>query len=247
MIWLSIVTISLLALAPSLLSLICRQKTSLDHDQTLVLTVHKEQLNTLNNDINIGLIPPDEGTTLQLEIERRILSTENSLSPQQNATFTHSSKMAWCGLILTPFAALALYFINGHPLLPAQPLAPRLAAQQTQDLQEDALIHMLRNTLATLPQTDPNLQKGYLLLGQAEMTRNHYNEAADAYSHALALGFDPEIAARAAEAITQAHHSVTPQALDLFRKALAAAPKSAPWYKSVEARIAQGEHEQNPF
>ena len=250
MIWLSIVVISLFALAPSFSLLFCRQKTPFNDDQTILLTAYKKKLRDLEHDVHIGLISTHDHDTLQLEIERCILTTHNNNTPLSiihNKTPQHATKVAWCGLILTPFAALALYLINGNPELPAQPLTPRLIAQHAQDVQEDTLINTLRHMLMTLPKTDPRLQQGYILLGQAEMARNHYHAAVDAYSHALALGFDPEIAARTAEAITQEHHFVTPKALALFRKALATAPKNAPWYKSVQIRVVQGEHEQNHF
>ncbi len=248
MIWLSIMMISLLTLAPSFSLLFFRQKPPFNDEKASLLTAHKKQLSTLDYDVHIGLISTHEHDTLQLEIERSILTAHNNASSSvHNNTLQHASKIAGCGLIFTPLTALALYLINGSPELPAQPLAQRLIAQHTQDVKEDALINTLRHMLMTLPKTDPRLQQGYVLLGQAEMARNHYHAAADAYSRALALGFTPEIAARTAEAMTQEDHFVTPRALALFRKALATAPKTTPWYKSVQIRVVQGEHEQNHF
>ncbi|MBS0988633.1 c-type cytochrome biogenesis protein CcmI, partial [Acetobacter okinawensis] len=136
---------------------------------------------------------------------------------------------------------------NGAPYLPAQPLGPRLVAQHMQNRKTDALIAQLQQAVGALPADDPNRRQGYLLLGQLQASGDHYAQAAEAWGRALALGFDPELAARTAEAMTRAEHHVSAQALDLFRKALDAAPKDAGWRSAVQGRIAQGEHEQeNP-
>mgnify|MGYP004707108053 FL=1 len=45
--------------------------------------------------------------------------------------------------------------------------------------------------------------------------------------------------------MTRASHRVTPEALALFRKALDTAPKTVPWRDAAQARIAQGEHDQD--
>jgi cytochrome c-type biogenesis protein CcmH len=55
----------------------------------------------------------------------------------------------------------------------------------------------------------------------------------------LASGFDPLIAAHAAEAATRAEGHVSPDSAALFRQALAAAPPDAPWRGVVEKRLAE--------
>lgn len=241
MIWLSIAALSLLALAPAVWALFRRQHV-LHDERTAALTLHEAQLGEVERDLTIGLIAPEEHAVARLEIQRRILAAD--MAPTGGSTAS-STRLAWLGLTLTPIAATLLYLTNGYPTLPAQPLAPRLAAQQAQADREDAIVAQLRQALATLPDTDPNRRQGYLLLGQAEAARDHYEEAAQAWGHALALGFEPELAARTAEAMTRASHRVTPEALALFRKALDTAPKTVPWRDAAQARIAQGEHDQD--
>ena len=241
MIWLSIALLSLLALAPACATLWKRTRTVRD-ERSAALALHEAQLAEVDRDLTIGLIAPAEHEIARLEIQRRILAADKAPSSADNS---RAATVGWIGLGLAPVLAVGLYLTNGVPSLPAQPLGPRLAAEHMQDTKNDMLVARLKQTLATLPPGDPALRQGYLLLGQVEASREHYAEAADAWNHALDMGFDAELAARTAEAITRTNHQVTPQALALFRKALDAAPQDATGRSAVQARIAQGEHDQD--
>ncbi|MGV4876310.1 c-type cytochrome biogenesis protein CcmI [Acetobacter indonesiensis] len=241
MIWLSIALLSLLALAPAAIPL-WRRTRQIRDERSAALALHEAQLSEIDRDLAIGLIAPTEHDIARLEIQRRILVADTAPAEAADAI---SPLFVWGALGLIPAAAIGLYLTNGVPSMPAMPLGPRLVAQHEQNTKNDAVLNRLRQTLAQLPANDPNLRQGYLLLGQAEASRDHYAEAADAWKHALDLSFDAEVAARAAEAITRANSHVTPEALTLFRKALDAAPKDAPWRGPVQARIAEGEHDQD--
>lgn len=243
MIWLSIALLSLLALTPAALPLWQRARQIRD-ERSAALALHEAQLVEIDRDLAIGLIAPTEHDIARLEIQRRILTADTAPTQAADAI---APGWAWGGLALIPVAAVGLYLTNGVPSLPAQPLGPRLVAQHMQNTRNNAVLDRLRQTLAQLPANDPSLRQGYLLLGQAEAGRAHYAEAAEAWNHALQLGFDPEVAARTAEAMTRASGHVTPEAQALFGKALDTAPKDAPWRNAAQARIAEGEHEQeNP-
>jgi cytochrome c-type biogenesis protein CcmH len=65
-------------------------------------------------------------------------------------------------------------------------------------------------------------------------------EAIDAFQHVLADRFDATIAAETAEMMTEvAGNTVTPEALALFKRAMAAAPADAPWRPMAQKRIAE--------
>ncbi|CEF39712.1 MULTISPECIES: c-type cytochrome biogenesis protein CcmI [Acetobacter] len=241
MIWLSIALLSLLALAPAAIPLWRRTRQVRD-ERSAALALHEAQLSEIDRDLAIGLIAPAEHDIARLEIQRRILVADTAPAEAADAI---SPTLVWVALGLIPLVAVGLYLTNGVPSLPAQPLGPRLVAQHEQNTKNDTILNKLKQTLAQLPADDPNLRQGYLLLGQAEASREHYAEAAAAWQHALDLSFDPEIAARTGEALTRANGHVTPEALALFRKALDAAPKDAPWRGAAQARIAQGEHDQD--
>ena len=241
MIWLSIALLSLIALAPAAAAL-WRRSRSIRDERSTALALHDAQLAELDRDLTVGLIASGEHSVAVLEIQRRILVADMapSTAREQSATWP-----GWLALGLAPVLAVALYLTNGAPMLPAQPLGPRLVAQHQHDVRDDAVIAQLRSAIAALPATDPSRRQGYLLLGQAEAGRDHYNEAAQAWNQALDMGFDAELAARTGEALTRAHHHVTPDALALFRKALDAAPQDAPWRAAAQARVAQGEPDQD--
>ncbi|MCX2560047.1 c-type cytochrome biogenesis protein CcmI [Acetobacter farinalis] len=241
MIWLSIVLLSGLALVPAALPLWRRTRHVRD-ERSAALALHDAQLSEIDRDLDIGLIAPAEHDIARLEIQRRILVADTAPTRADDSI---PPLAVWGALALIPLASVALYLTNGYPSLPAQPLGPRLVRQHEANTRGDAVIQRLKAALATIPADDPNARQGYLLLGQAEAGREHYAEAAEAWTHALSLGFDPEVAARTGEALTRAASHVTPQALDLFRKALDAAPKDAPWRAAIQARIAEGEHEQD--
>ena len=111
-----------------------------------------------------------------------------------------------------------------------------------------ALIDELRAVLIRVdPHSEPAFQ-GNLLLAHAEEGRGNEAAAAAAFKAALAAHFDPEIAARAAEAISRAAGQVTPEAISLYRRALAGAAPDAPWRTLVEQRLASavGPDERRP-
>jgi cytochrome c-type biogenesis protein CcmH len=144
------------------------------------------------------------------------------------------SRTALFGLVLVvPAAAIALYLVDGRPDL-AVPVAERPMRDAAEDAQ---LIEQLRAVISHMdPHSDQALQGNALLAG-AEEARGNDAAAAVAWQAALAAHFNPEIAARAAEALTRAAKRVTPEAAALYRQALAVAPPDAPWKPLVEQRL----------
>lgn len=101
------------------------------------------------------------------------------------------------------------------------------------------MLARLRAVLATLDPHSEKAREGFVLLGGAEARLGHFGAAADAWNDALAVRFDPTLAAEAAEATTQAAGRVTDQAAGLFERALATAPRDAPWRPMAERRLAE--------
>jgi cytochrome c-type biogenesis protein CcmH len=136
--------------------------------------------------------------------------------------------------------AVVLYLqSHGRPDLPAAPLAQRIAAQARENKDAQALIDKLRARLATLDQNSEVARQGYILLGNAEDSRDHLADAAIAWHKALSIRFDPGLAALTAEAQTRLEGRVSDESLALFRRALAQAPADAPWRQIAEQRLAE--------
>ncbi|ACI52660.1 cytochrome c-type biogenesis protein CcmI [Gluconacetobacter diazotrophicus PA1 5] len=239
MIWIGIFLLSTVVLLPAIVAI--RRTDRLTDERASALLLHYAQLAELDRDRQDGLIADSEHLGAVLEVQRRLLATD--AAPARSLGRAARVPAVVVALLLIPASAVGLYLLCGHPALPAQPLAPRLAALHAQDHRDDALLAELRTGLARMAPDDPNRFRGYLLLGQAEAARMHYADAAEAWRQATAIQFIPEIAARAAEAQTLADGRVSSDSAALFRRALDGAPADAPWRMAAEQRIAQSEHQ----
>jgi cytochrome c-type biogenesis protein CcmH len=234
MIWLAVALLAAIALAPLALSL--RQTAAARGRQEAAIALHRAQLAELDRDLADGRIAAAEHANAVLEVQRRLLVVAGSA---EVASRTTSRAPVLVALLLVPLGAVALYLLGGSPDLPAVPLADRIAAAHAREAQEATLIAQLRRRLAELDPRGEQAHQGYILLGNAEASRGRLAEAADAWRTALAMRFDPTIAAEAAEAITEAQGHVTEEAAMLFRQALAESPADAPWRPMAEKRLSE--------
>ena len=228
MIWLGLFLVTLVALSPDLW-VIVRPVTSKGR-QAAALALHRAQLAELDRELAEGRLLPAEHGAARLEVQRRMLAEASSADP---VTERASRWPLIYALLLVPAAALGLYLVHGQPGMPAQPLAPRQVEWQ----REDQLIALLRGKLAQLPPNDSRLFEGYILLGDAEQKRDQLGPAADAWIKALGIQFDPNLAARAAEARAESLGQVDEISANLFRLALANAPPDVAWRGLAEERV----------
>ena len=257
--WIEAALLCALCLLPVGLAL--RGGASIRGRRDPALALHRAQLGALERDRADGMIGADEYGAGRLEVERRLLAADLEGKaglcpdpPKAGAFGNRSMRIGFSrprlervqggalALALIPPAAVGLYLVGGHPELPAQPERLRVAQAEGRVQQDEALIAALRQGLVRLRPDDPAARQGYLLLGQVEAARGHLGAAAAAWRVALARGFDPDVAMRAAEAQSRADGRVGPEAAALFRHALDAAPADAPWRRLAEQRLAQFEH-----
>jgi cytochrome c-type biogenesis protein CcmH len=233
--WLSVVLLMTVALAPLVLALRSRANTRGRREAALAL--HRAQLAELDRDRDQGRIGHAEHMTAVLEVQRRLLAAANTAEPLP----TPASRGAlWLVLVLVPLAAVLLYLTGGSPGLPAMPLKERIAAAEQRVRQEQVLIGKLRDALATLDPKSDKARQGNILLGDAEARLGHMHQAANAWQSALDVQFDPTLAVETAEAMTEAKGHVTPKAAALFRRALTDGPADAPWRPIAERRLGGG-------
>ncbi len=177
-----------------------------------------------------------EHASAVLEVQRRLLAAAGTGESDPRIS---SRGPVLFALLLVPLGAFALYLLGGSPQLPSVPLADRLAVDRERATKEAVLIAQLRRRLGEIDPRSEQARQGYILLGNAEASRGRLQDAADAWRTALAMRFDPTIAAEAAEAITEVQGRVTEEAAELFRHALAAAPADAPWRPMVQKRLSE--------
>ncbi len=198
------------------------------------LAIHRAQLTELERDRAAGRIAPAEYASAVLEVQRRLLAAaEATEGPPPRA----ARGPLLATLLVVPVVAVALYALDGQPFLPAAPLAGRLAAADRTAQDAGGLVATLRAKLATMDQQSETARQGYVLLGNAEDAMGHLPQAAQAWRQAVAIRFDPALAALTAEAQTRLEGHMSADSADLFRRALAAAAPDAPWRTLVEARL----------
>ena len=197
MIWLAIVLLAAIALAPLALSL--RRTVVARSRRDAAVALHRAQLAELDRDLADGRIVAAEHANAVLEVQRRLLAAAGSVETETSA---RSRSPVLIALLLVPIAAFALYIVGGSPGLPGVPLAERIAAARQHAEQEAVLIAQLRQRLAEMDPHSDRARQGYVLLGNAEASRGRLKEAAEAWRTALAVRFDPTLAAETAEAIT---------------------------------------------
>lgn len=234
MIWLAIAILAVVSLAPLALSL--RRIAAARGRREAAVALHRAQLAELDRDLAERRLAPTEHENAVLEVQRRLLAAAGDSEPGMRASSASSVLIA---LLVLPVGALALYLIGGSPNLPAEPLAARIAAAKAREEHDAALIAELRRRLAEINPQSEQARLGYVLLGNAEASRGRLKEAADAWRTALAVRFDPTLAAETGEAITEVKGQVTDEAAALFRRALAESPNDAPWRPMAEKRLSE--------
>lgn len=220
------------AITPLLFVMIRASRVRYRRDTALAL--HRAQLEEIDRDLADGRLKPEEYRSAKVEIERRLLAADRLSEVNADRS---ARGMLIAAAVLIPVAGVALFLPGSLPLVPSEPHASVVRQQQAAARRDDKLIAMLRSKIAQLPPDSEHAREGYILLGQALLSRQEITKAADAWRHALAIGFDPSLAAATAEAESEAAGHVTAPAASLFRKALAQGPKDAKWRKLAERRL----------
>ncbi len=223
--------LAVLAMIPLALSL-WRVRAPRGHRDS-ALALHRAQLEELDRELEAGRIGATEHAGARLEVQRRLLAVAD--------IGDHTARSASKGplilaLILVPLAAEGLYLMAGQPELPSG-VRERSTTTEQDAAETEKLISTLRARLGELDPAAEITGQGYVLLGNAEASRGHIGEAAAAWKMALQSGFNPALAAQAAEAQTQADGLITPETRALFERALSQAPPDAPWKGIVQQRL----------
>ena len=241
MIWVFMVLLALLTVAP--VGFYAWRGGRLRSRQYASIALHRAQLQELDQELADGRLMTEEHAAAKLEVQRRLLA---------DAAVTESvGRPAGAGsivltVVLVPAVALLLYLRLGHPDFPPKDSAtgaPEQAMATPEDAakaaKDDAMIGQLRARLEVMDPHAARTLEGYQILGQAELSRGHLPEAAAAWKKVLAEKFDPTLAAENAEVLTETAGSITPEALALFKRALAEAPADAQWRPMAQKRVAE--------
>ena len=239
MIWLCVAAAVLLlcALAPAGLAL--RRRVQFRGRRDAAMALYRAQATELDRDLGEGRISASEHATALLEVQRRLLAASDT---QDSPASAADRGPLILGLTLVPMAAVGLYLVAGRPELPSQPLASRITAAEKRLAEEASMADQLRAVLANVDPHSDKARQGEVMLGNLEADQGDFAGAADAWGKALAVKFEPLLAAQVADATMRAEGRLSDASAALFRQALASAPPGAPWRGEVEQRLAQATH-----
>ncbi len=163
------------------------------------MALYRAQIVELDRDLARGPHRRRDHATAMLELQRRLLAASERRNGRASAGPGAAAARAGPGAA----AALSLYLVGGRPDLPAQPLAPRMAAADKR-MAESA--RRWRSSAPRWPRWTRLRQarEGELMLGNVEASQGHFAEAAEAWRKALTQRFDPTLAAMVADATSRA-------------------------------------------
>src|SRR6185312_15105703 len=172
------------------------------------VAVYRDQLDEIARDRAAGLIGETEADAAKVEVSRRLIAaadaaTANKNEPAVSSPLWRRRATALVALVLLPLGVVALYLALGSPLLPGEPLGPRLAAIHS-DRSIPSLIAQVERHL----ETNPNDAKGYEVLAPIYLRLGRFDDAVNARRRILTLAANGIVTAEAKAAFDRA------QALD---------------------------------
>lgn len=191
--WIIVAGLIVLAMAFVALPLLrSRFRTGISSNE-LNLTVFKQQLEELDNDLKAGILDQERYDAAKIDLEKELLS-DISETPA-NAQPESPGKSRWMALaaLATPLVAITLYLTLGTPniirLLEEQPVASGSSNPHTGTGGTSQMPSMeeLVSRLAEKMKENPDNLEGWVMLGRSYVAMKQYPEAMDAYEHGMKL------------------------------------------------------------
>jgi cytochrome c-type biogenesis protein CcmH len=197
--------------------------------------VYRDQLQELDRDIARGLLTPADAHAARLEIQRRLLAADKL--PAAPPRLSRSPVLALIVFVVIAAGSISSYLWLGAPSLPDEPFS----ARQAELARENGPSSMQQATaaLAAKLKQNPSDAAGWLLYARSLSELREWDQAEDAYRHAMDLGqTGPGVVSDHAETLVmQAGGAVTPAAEAAFQHVLKADPHNpiARYYLAVAA------------
>jgi len=225
--WISAAGLITLAVAFIVVPLLRRREyTSISADE-LNLSVFKQQLEELDNDLNAGILDQARYAAARKDLEKELLIDVSGDKVQTTAN-SRSGRWAMSLALVVPLMALGMYQALGSPeIIPR--LAENTAATPSHGEASphaqagDKLPPMeeLVKKLAAKLEKQPDNVEGWLMLGRSYMAMNQPGNAIDAYERGMQISPDNTTLLLAyAEALAQTTgNNFTGKAAELVEKA----------------------------
>lgn len=189
--------------------------------------VYKDQLREIDRDIETGRLNEEEADLARVEISRRLIAASEPVDHQQvDKAFSFVAVIPMVLLFIVSSAFV--YVLVGNPQIPNQPLALRVAQQETDFVAQnvpDDLAEMVAQAEAHLVQ-NPDDGRGWDVLAPIYFRVGEFLKSQDAFAKAIALqGSTPNRHSGLGEAIMRAQEGiVTSEAKSNFERALQIEP-----------------------
>lgn len=185
---------------------------------------YKAQLAEIEADIDTSMISKEDAETATLEIKRRLIkSGERDAARYRD----NEGSLIFYGLgALIIAGSIGLYTIVGKPEIASSPSKPPEMLDRQIDAGSGLTFKQAITGIKLRLEEDPSSAKGWAMLGITLSQMGRYNEAAEAYGHAVELEPDnAEYQIKFGEQITAMHGGmVVPAASKVFQKVLKLEP-----------------------
>jgi len=196
--WIYAAGLIVLAMAFIVLPLLRKRiRTGVDIDE-LNLSVFKQQLSELDNDLQAGILDQERYDAAKKDLEKELLEDVQKEGPETSPTYKEGGRWMALAALTVPVAAFLIYQALGSPELITRVAdnnggasssggmanAHAQGGGNTQGL--PPMEEMVKKLAAKLEEQPDNLD-GWVMLGRSYMTMKRYPDAMKAYERALKI------------------------------------------------------------
>jgi cytochrome c-type biogenesis protein CcmH len=225
--WTSAAGLIVLAIAFIVVPLLRRREYPGISADELNLSVFKQQLEELDNDLNSGILDQTRYAAARKDLEKELLIDVNGDRVHPDLANSRSGRWVMSVALVVPLMAVGMYQALGSP-----EIIPRLAENSSGSTHESASAHdqagtklppmeeLVKKLAAKLEQQPDNLE-GWLMLGRSYMAMNQPDKAIGAYERGMQVNSENATLLLAyAEALAQTSgNNFTGKAASLVEKA----------------------------
>jgi cytochrome c-type biogenesis protein CcmH len=188
--WIPLVLLALAALLP-LGAAVLRPSAARGRREADV-ALYRAQLDELDREREAGRLDDAGHRAARIEVQRRLIAAADQA---EEAATKRSPALLVAILPLLGAAGFGIYLLRGSPGMPSAPYQVRAEATA----RDDQVLATLRARIEALDQRSDQARQGWILLGNAERGRSNPEAAIAAWTRALDMRFEAELAGDIAE------------------------------------------------
>lgn len=182
MVWIIFISLSTIVTFAIAVPLIRKAKPIKTREQ-YDLQVYQDQLSELEEDKKNGLLTVEQEQSARLEIDRRLLGLSKTKykSPERLIQW----RTALILIVLVPLISVGLYFLQGSPEVPDQPLSTRVDLVNPIDSKQ--ILNLIAENLEEV-KNNPDNPRSWIMLGRSYLVAGRFEESIKALRNAVNLG-----------------------------------------------------------